>query len=303
MVKVGGYAVELVTADTKEPFKEHTAPDGQIYAEVEPGMDYFIHVSSDVSGVMMRFAVDGVDLGYRDFFTGSNMKKYRGSWERRDNRHTITALHFNKTRQAQGLAPDMLTGKVEVHVHRLGEKFYEDSRDIASTSLTANSTSGGKKCIKSTSSGSQSFGINPKGQTASSKIVNYTLGKHLCTITVNYCSALGLIYHKILPRPPDSDSDDVSVPVKKERPMRAKDDDSVLLKKERHMRAKDEDSVQVKKERPTRAKRKRSTEASVATAGRAFSGQKKRRAQNDGERVEMVTVQKTCALVDLTGDE
>mmetsp|Transcript_24787 Transcript_24787/g.38935 ORF Transcript_24787/g.38935 Transcript_24787/m.38935 type:complete len:286 (-) Transcript_24787:103-960(-) len=285
MVKVGGYTVELVTADTKEPFKEHTAPDGKIYAEVEPGMDYFIHVSSHVRGVMMRFAVDGVDLGYRDFFTGSHTKKYRGSWERRDNRHTITALHFNKTRLAQGVTPDMLTGKVEVHVHRLGEQFYEDTHDRVSTSLTADSTSGGKKCIKSTSSGSQSFGINPKGLTASSKIVNYRLGKHLRTITVNYCSALGLIYHKILPRPPDSDSDDDSVPVKKE---------SVPVKKE---------SVPVKKERPKRAKRKRSTETSVATAGRASSGEKKTTAQNNGEQVEMVTVQKTYSLVDLTGDD
>mmetsp|Transcript_24788 Transcript_24788/g.38937 ORF Transcript_24788/g.38937 Transcript_24788/m.38937 type:complete len:286 (-) Transcript_24788:103-960(-) len=285
MVKVGGYTVELVTADTKEPFKEHTAPDGKIYAEVEPGMDYFIHVSSHVRGVMMRFAVDGVDLGYRDFFTGSHTKKYRGSWERRDNRHTITALHFNKTRLAQGVTPDMLTGKVEVKVYAIGEKYYEKVFDYVSAPLTDDSTLGGKKCIKSTTSGSQSFDHTPRGQTASSMIERYKFGEHLRTITLNYCSALGLIYHKILPRPPDSDSDDDSVPVKKE---------SVPVKKE---------SVPVKKERPKRAKRKRSTETSVATAGRASSGEKKTTAQNNGEQVEMVTVQKTYSLVDLTGDD
>jgi hypothetical protein len=43
MVKVGNFTVELVEAETKESFKEHTASDGQAYAEeVEPDMDYFI---------------------------------------------------------------------------------------------------------------------------------------------------------------------------------------------------------------------------------------------------------------------
>ncbi len=66
MVKSGGYTVELVTADTKEPFKEHTAADGdgQIFAEVEPDMDYFISASSNIQGVRFAFHVDGVNLGY-----------------------------------------------------------------------------------------------------------------------------------------------------------------------------------------------------------------------------------------------
>lgn len=43
MVKVGDFTVELVAADSKVPFAEHTAPNGQIYAEVEPDLDYYIH--------------------------------------------------------------------------------------------------------------------------------------------------------------------------------------------------------------------------------------------------------------------
>ncbi len=287
MVKVGDFTVELVAADTKDPFTEHTASDGQIYAEVEPDMDYYISLRTDVGGVMMKMFVDGVDLRYHYRFPGHgpnsiNISKYIGSWERKDGKETMTALHFNKTRQAPGEKPDLLTGKVEVKVYALGEECHVNMNDFLSTSLNADSTLGGKKCIRSTTSGSHSFDQTLKGQTASSTIVNYKLGEHLRTITVHYCSALGLIYHKILPRPPDSDSeaddDSVPVPVKKER-------------------------VPVKKETSKRAKRKRPTEASVAAAGRASSGQNKRTAQYDGEGVEMVTVQKNCALVDLTGDD
>ena len=41
-MKVSDFTVELVAADTKQPFKEHMSPDGQVYAEVEPDVDYFM---------------------------------------------------------------------------------------------------------------------------------------------------------------------------------------------------------------------------------------------------------------------
>ena len=268
MVKVGDFTVQLVAADTKKPFKEHTAPDGQVYAEVEPDMDYYIAIRSDVGGIMMTFHVDGVDLGYKTHFSdpdGGNAH-YRGSWERRNGKETIAALHFNKTRQEIGAQSNMLTGKVEVKIYTRGEACYEQPHDFASASLTADSTLGGKKCIKSTTSGSTSFDSTPAGQTASSTIVNYKYGAHLQTITLNYCTAFGLIYHKILAPPPDLDSDDDSVPVKKER----------------------------------RMKRKRTTGTSISTATRV-SPEGKATVQNS--EVQMVTVQKTDELVDLTGDE
>lgn len=200
MVKVGGVTVELVAADTKEPFKEHVAPDGQIYAEVEPDMDYYISVSSNIRGVKFDFLVDGVDLGYSSIKLKS---RYYGHRERKDGKETMTALHFNKTREAQHVAPDMLTGKVEVKVYELGTKYYTQCAmdDFVSASLTAESTLGGKKCIKSTTSGSHSFersSVKRKGDL----VRRYKTGRHICTITINYCSALGLIYHKILPPPP-----------------------------------------------------------------------------------------------------
>ncbi len=35
-------------------------------------------------------------------------------------------------------------------------------------------------------------------------------GKHIFTVTINYCSALGLIYHKILPPPPVLEGEDLA---------------------------------------------------------------------------------------------
>eukprot|EP00984_Skeletonema_dohrnii_P025571 scaffold14731_cov110-Skeletonema_dohrnii-CCMP3373.AAC.2 len=167
MVKVGDFKVELVAADTKEAFKEHTAPDGQVYAEVEPDMDYFISLSSHVGGVMMKMSVDGVYLGYKSLFECSGLNSHKGRWERIGGKETMTAFHFNKTRQEVGTTPDMLTGKVEVDIYRMGEKTYQENNDAVSASLTDDSTLGGKKCIKSTTSGSHSFDNTPKGQTAS----------------------------------------------------------------------------------------------------------------------------------------
>ena len=79
MVKVGDFKVELVAADTKEAFKEHTAPDGQVYAEVEPDMDYFVSLGTDVGGVMMQMSVDGVFLGYNCLFECSKLNLHAKS--------------------------------------------------------------------------------------------------------------------------------------------------------------------------------------------------------------------------------
>ena len=125
MVKVEDFTVQLVAVDTNEPFKEHTAPDGQVYAEVEPDMDYFIAVRSDVGGVKMEFHVDGVDLGYySDFLQSDGSTYYEGSSERNGGRETMTALRFYKTRQDKGAAAQStMLGKVEVKIFHWDRSF------------------------------------------------------------------------------------------------------------------------------------------------------------------------------------
>jgi hypothetical protein len=207
-MKVGDFTVELVAADTKQPFTEHTAPDGQVYAEVEPDVDYFISLSRSVGVGSARaiIFVDGVNLGYN---AGVGSKpEYKGSWERRDGREKMSALRFTKTRQEVGVTANMLTGKVEVKFYGLGEKVY-DVENFTSAELTADSTLGGKKCIKSTTSGSHhTIDCTPNHNRG----YVYKTGEYLCTITLNYCSALGLIYNKILPPPPALDESEDESP-------------------------------------------------------------------------------------------
>jgi hypothetical protein len=159
MVKVGDFTVQLVRADTKEAFKEHTSPSGDVYAEVEPDTDYFISLGSSIGSVKAAIKVDGVSLGYDKNFHKPRSMQYQGRFERRSGIETQTSLRFNKTRSSgvQDEAQPMLTGKVEVSFYRFGEKCYRERRaDFQSQSLIANSTVGGKKCVMSVD-GTSSF--------------------------------------------------------------------------------------------------------------------------------------------------
>ena len=48
MVKKGRFTVELVSADAKVAFMEHTK-DGKTYAEVEPEVEYFVRIEVEPS--------------------------------------------------------------------------------------------------------------------------------------------------------------------------------------------------------------------------------------------------------------
>jgi len=158
-----------------------------------------------------------------------------------------------------------------VAFYEMGDIYYEAPGDYVSASLTADSTLGGKKCIKSTTNGSYTYDIpssksrdiNPDNEVAKCEI-----GKHIRTITLNYCSALGLIYHKILPPPPALEGNDTSAAM------------------------------------GGRKKRKRSTPPSYVVAA-AVSPEENINAAVKTENIgqETVTVQLTYDLVDLTADD
>ena len=135
MVKVGDFSVELVRADTKEVFKEHTSPvDNRIYAEVEPDVDYLVRVGSNTGDVLCRLLVDGVDLGYNQNFLSPNNSVCAGAFEIKNGKQTMSALHLNKTRDKRhGAMPSMLTGKVEVIFYKIGRKEYKILNDWSST--------------------------------------------------------------------------------------------------------------------------------------------------------------------------
>ena len=117
---------------------------------------------------------------------------------------------------------------------------------------------GGKKCVVSTE-GKQVSGVK---ELTKAPVFHAYKGEHITTITLHYCTALGLVLNKILDAPPKIFHNGES---KKK-----------LGKKKR---------------------------ANTSTKLPAVSPVGKRaKPEPAGDSVEVVTVQKTCELVDLTGD-
>jgi hypothetical protein len=56
---------EIVHAESKNPFPEHTAFNRDTYVEVEPNAEYYICIKSDHPAmVIAEILVDGKPLGY-----------------------------------------------------------------------------------------------------------------------------------------------------------------------------------------------------------------------------------------------
>ena len=210
MVKVGHFTVQLVRADTKEPFKEHTKHSNEhIYAEVEPDVDYFVCVGSTrYGGAQVRLMIDGVPLGYRQSYLKTIPKRYLGNLERKDGVSSMTALRFNrvsikKRDDGEGSSsPSMLTGKVTAEFYAPGEKKYKKAKDVSHKQLSGIAKEiGGKKCVKS-GNGSH---IHTKKRIV--KDISVKKGDKLCTITIHYCTTLGLIVNNILNAPPPGESE------------------------------------------------------------------------------------------------
>ncbi|KAL9190998.1 hypothetical protein ACHAXT_000704 [Thalassiosira profunda] len=223
-MKVDGFTMELVRADTKEAFKEHTSPStGQVFAEVEPGLDYFVRIASDSDPVYFQISVDGTWLGYSSWFsTPDPAGSCKGRWQRKDGRETMQALRFNLARgvkpEGGAGAPSLLTGKVELSLYRLGEKTVSQVKDFtSSTELTGKANASGKKCVVS-AMGSSVLDLDRK---PCQTMTSFQKGEHLRTITLHYCTAVGLIVNKILAKPPAPEPEDKKPRVKPERKRKA----------------------------------------------------------------------------------
>ena len=204
MVRVGHFTVNLVRADTKEVFKEHTGPDNNTYAEVEPGVDYFVRVETSRGELVVKTKVDGIQV-HKMSGKASISCKYIGNWERTNGENKTTALRFNSaaqaTRQEDGENnPSMLTGKVEVKFYERGAQTrVKKNHDVAPKQFKSDVKVAGKKCVLS-GNGSQHV---IKGSTETRRF-GHQKGKRLCTITLYYCTTMGLILNKILDAPPSS---------------------------------------------------------------------------------------------------
>mmetsp|Transcript_50710 Transcript_50710/g.152730 ORF Transcript_50710/g.152730 Transcript_50710/m.152730 type:complete len:411 (-) Transcript_50710:405-1637(-) len=119
MVKVGDFSLELVEAESKEPFREHVSPEGS-YVEAEADAEYFVRLTSESSDLARVYVyVDGTDLGH-----GKHLRKkaalvglWRESPETGVSEHT--ALRFTKS---SSLSP------------QLSALFFPAGRDSSSSS-------------------------------------------------------------------------------------------------------------------------------------------------------------------------
>ena len=67
MVKTGRFTVELVSADVKVAFMEHTK-DGKTYAGVEPEVEYFVHLEVEPGPpIWVKIYTNGKDLNLGHF--------------------------------------------------------------------------------------------------------------------------------------------------------------------------------------------------------------------------------------------
>jgi hypothetical protein len=211
MVRKGNFMVEVVYADSTDPFKEHLdAINGKTYAEVEPDIDYFIRVTNHgARKVIMGYTVDGQDLGCSSLLSGNGRSTVVGLLHRENGRSHKTALRFNKLYRAKrNKAPDgdyegNWTGCIEVDVHEyIPRPGYKTKTDFSS-----NWTSNSEQILAGLDLSSNKKACNStKGKVKSDYKQahfrqNYKKGSKLATLQLYYCSTVGLFAAGILEKP------------------------------------------------------------------------------------------------------
>jgi hypothetical protein len=226
MVRRGDFIVEIVEAESKSPFKEHTRnSDGTVFVEVEPNIEYFVRIkrAGDIvcscQSLFAAVLVDGQNMGALwSWDKGNRHSVYAGLWKRnrQDGVETIRALQvFEPTQRisnssAQG--SNYVTGKVEVQIsERIFSGKYETSRSSSGSfkqssdnfkqcSVLECSRADRKKDKKLLRSRLGSTTTERKSSPTGSKPL-FNKGKLLETITLQYCSTVGLIEVGVLERP------------------------------------------------------------------------------------------------------
>jgi hypothetical protein len=207
MVKKGRFTVELVDAASSTPFKEHTKDD-ETYVEAEPDAEYFVRIHAEVGALARaKIFVDGKYLGYKKNMTNKTSGLGQGSncglWCFDGVSTTHQALLFAKAKvfNSSDAAQEtpFWTGTVEV-------KFVEIF-DTGATHVNGpwqNKWKGGDVGVVVGQTGPKMKGVMTKeGNIAVSKKddgsrTTYREGRILDTITLKYCSAVGLMMAGVL---------------------------------------------------------------------------------------------------------
>ena len=272
MVRQGWFEIELINAETKVPFKEHTHTDGRTYSEVEPDADYFIRVKGhNLEVAVVKLSIDGKDLGYQSPIHKTYGWVEKGLFKRQNGSDSHNALRFNKLYNPRNVVGDdeyegHWTGSVELKVSKYVQLNEYASLHDSKSSWTPNADavldglnmSSNKKACNT---------VHGKTQTAVSKTkahMLYTGGDHLETIKLYYCSTVGLFAAKVLKPPPRQ-----SFAAARPRPAKKSDSD-------------DDEHDDVKEER---------------------SSQRRRLDNGSGVKVTTVVRTQTVEQLDLTNDD
>lgn len=214
MVRKGNFELRLIYADTKVPFKEHAHTDGKVYAEVEPKVEYYFQVRSHHhKQVIFKYEVDGKSLrykhkvkrGYHDWST-------RGLLHREEGRQYFTALKFNSLYRGLNHADDSddnsdhghWTGFVKLKVFEYipnGHKFKEKNRkDFESTWYP--DTEAIEKGLNMSKHEKACYSVEGLTKRKArpikkKKTRDYKRGSLLESVTLHYCSTVGLIAAKV----------------------------------------------------------------------------------------------------------
>ena len=201
MVIKGPFQVALVRADTREPFQEHVNESKEIYAEVEPDMEYFIRVQcAHPEHLMVRadFVLDGASLGYCTNLVRGR-EELHGLWLIQGDSQINKALCF--CIQDSGIGSDKRwIGSLEVVFSEaipIGVRRTRDSKNQWTGGNYDGSISKTmKKIVKSKEGSLALVTANPH------KKRRYRAGEELTRIKIHYCTAFGLIHAGLLPKPP-----------------------------------------------------------------------------------------------------
>jgi hypothetical protein len=211
MVVKGDFKIELVEAQTKVPYKEHTK-DGKTYAEVEPNAEYWISiqkiraVSFANQNVCVRVKVDGKCPGWTTSYNPSSVDKepaFFGLVECKDGVTSSRALRFVKPEILAGIgsasANEPMIGNIEVEIYAIAATYVDNSRlqdKLGTMEATTVSSRGGMSKAKFVRSAA---GKTTHLMTSSSK--KYVQGPKLQAIMLHYCTVPGLMHVGVLPKP------------------------------------------------------------------------------------------------------
>jgi hypothetical protein len=205
MVRTSSFTVNLVDATTKVVFKEHTK-GRETYVEAEPDAEYFIHI--EVPGSMDVLAcvrVDGKSLGYMVEFGPGVRHTYDAGLVSYDGINVTTrSLKFAKAKLFNSENKDQnasfWTGKVEVDFHRR-----ISTGRFNAPAIIENKWDGGDVGFVMGQADPKMKGVMTKqGSHATSEQYSVRAQEEFCdggilqTITMNYCSTVGLMFNGVL---------------------------------------------------------------------------------------------------------